>query len=510
MQIGDADYAEKIFVQGCISLRPKQNMRKLLIILGVPIDDLTLPAALDQIDEFVEIGRATGTSHQIATINADFVTKALDDPELRLILQEADMATADGMPLVWGARLLGVPLEGRVTGADLVPALAERAAQKGYSMYMLGAAPGIAQRAADILCERYPGLKIAGVYSPPPSSVLEMDASVAQRVQDAKPDILLVAFGNPKQEKWINMYAHQIRVPVMIGVGGTLDFIAGVTKRAPEWMQRTGLEWSYRLMQEPRRLWKRYVVDMFGFGTFFIRQWWLLRQRPAPAAALPTHDTILVGDTAVINLNGRLDVNSAQAFGEQAEQALGNAPRIVVNLEHTEFIDSRGMGALVALSKRARDAHGQVYLAAVPPPIAQTLQLMRLDKLFESFPTVTEALGAHREMTAANPASTKSNSAWTVIAVPRRLDAESAPAISAQTEQVIETNPRVVLDFHDTAFITSAGLAVLVKLQKLAQARGGALHLASCSADVVQVLRLVKLDRVLPMFPDVLSAQAAV
>lgn len=167
MQIGDADYAEKIFVQGCISLRPKQNMRKLLIILGVPIDDLTLPAALDQIDEFVEIGRATGTSHQIATINADFVTKALDDPELRLILQEADMATADGMPLVWGARLLGVPLEGRVTGADLVPALAERAAQKGYSMYMLGAAPGIAQRAADILCERYPGLKIAGVYSPP-------------------------------------------------------------------------------------------------------------------------------------------------------------------------------------------------------------------------------------------------------------------------------------------------------------------------------------------------------
>src|SRR5512143_3263909 len=113
-------------------------MRKVLIVMGVPIDDLDMPAALSRIDEFICEGRATGTTHQIATVNADFVINAQDDPELRMILQEADMTTADGMPLVWGAKLLGVPLPGRVTGADLVPGLAAIAAEKGYSLYLLG------------------------------------------------------------------------------------------------------------------------------------------------------------------------------------------------------------------------------------------------------------------------------------------------------------------------------------------------------------------------------------
>ena len=208
-------------------------MRKLLIILGIPIDDLTMPEALERLDDFIRIGRATGRSHQVATVNADFVVKALDDPELRGILQEADMATADGMPLVWGARLLGVDLAGRVTGADMVPALAERASEKGYRMYLLGAAPGVAARAAEILQARHPALQIVGVASPPYGSILEMDPAIVNGVRTARPDILLVAFGNPKQEKWISMHSRTLSVPVMIGVGGTLDFIAGVTRRAP-------------------------------------------------------------------------------------------------------------------------------------------------------------------------------------------------------------------------------------------------------------------------------------
>jgi len=116
-------------------------IRKLLIISGVPIDDITMPEAVDRIEQFIAIGRAIGKSHQIATVNADFVIKAQNDPELPRILQESDMATADGMPLVWGARRLGVPLTGRVTGADLVPALATRAAEKKYAIFLLGAAP---------------------------------------------------------------------------------------------------------------------------------------------------------------------------------------------------------------------------------------------------------------------------------------------------------------------------------------------------------------------------------
>ena len=153
-------------------------MRKLLIILGVPVDDLNMSEALQRLEEFIGIGRATGKSHQIATVNADFVVNSLYDPELRRILQESDMATADGMPLVMGARMLGVPLTGRVTGADLVPALAERAAERGYSIFLLGARDGVAARAAQILKSSYADLKIVGVLSPPNTSLLEMDRSI--------------------------------------------------------------------------------------------------------------------------------------------------------------------------------------------------------------------------------------------------------------------------------------------------------------------------------------------
>ena len=197
-------------------------MHKQIIILGVPIDDLNMEQALDRLEEFIEIGRKEGKTHHVATVNADFAVKARNDPELRQILLEIDMATADGMPLVWGARLLGMHLEGRVTGADLVPALAERAAKKEYTLYFLGAAPGVAAQAAEILKARYPGLKIVGVVSPPKSSILQMDPAIVEDIRRTKPDVLLVAFGNPKQEKWISLYRRELSVPVMICVGGLL------------------------------------------------------------------------------------------------------------------------------------------------------------------------------------------------------------------------------------------------------------------------------------------------
>ena len=176
-------------------------MRKLLIILGVPIDDLTMPDALDRITGFIAAGRASGKVHQIATVNADFVVKSLKDPELRFLLQEADMATADGMPLVWGARLLGVPLEGRVTGADLVPALAERAAQQGYSMYLLGAAPGIAAKAAEVLTAKHPALKTIGTRPHPIQTCLFHNANVPPGC--ARPVIRPRPLHRHKLQRWI-------------------------------------------------------------------------------------------------------------------------------------------------------------------------------------------------------------------------------------------------------------------------------------------------------------------
>ena len=369
-------------------------MRKLLIILGVPIDDLTMPQALTRLEEFIALGRATGRSHQIATINADFVVNSLHDPELRRILQESDMATADGMPLVLGSRLLGVPMGDRVTGADLVPVLAERAAEKGYSMFLLGAREGVGLRAAEILQERYPGLQIAGVISPPNVAIQEMDRTILDQIRRAKPDILLVAFGNPKQEKWIRMYADTIKVPVCIGVGGTFDMIAGITRRAPRWIQRAGLEWMYRLLQEPKRLWRRYVHDFGYFGYFFIRQWWAMRGGKLPAPLLPTSETVIVDKTVILNIEGRMDLSNYAAFVAQAEEALASSPFLVVNMKHAQFLDSTAMGALVALTNRAREAGGSLRLAAIPPDIARIFALVRLDMFFDIYTDVETAIEA--------------------------------------------------------------------------------------------------------------------
>lgn len=371
-------------------------MRKLLIILGTPVDDVNMDEALQRIEAFITTGRATGKGHQIATINADFVVKSLQDVELRRILQEADMATADGMPLVWSARLLGVPMAGRVTGADMVPALAERAAQKGYSIYFLGAAPGVAEKAARILQQQYPTLKIAGIASPSVEAVQHGDPAVIAACKAAKPDILLVAFGNPKQEKWIYRHTQELGIPVMIGVGGTFDFIAGVTKRAPQWMQQRGLEWSYRLFQQPGRLWKRYSTDLFGFGYFFLWQWWVMRQQGATSPVLPTSELMTVNETVIMNVKGRLDRSNQHSFAEKAYRALAEQSYLIINLAQADFLDSSAIGTLVALCKQAREKGGNLWLTNIPATIQQVLSLLRLDQFFAICTTVEEALTQRR------------------------------------------------------------------------------------------------------------------
>jgi N-acetylglucosaminyldiphosphoundecaprenol N-acetyl-beta-D-mannosaminyltransferase len=509
-------------------------MRKLLVILGVPIDNLTMGEAIARCDEFVAAGRATGRTHQIATVNADFVVNSLHDPELRRILQESDMATADGMPLVWASRLLGGPLPGRVTGADLVPALAARAADKGYSIYFLGAQAGVAAKAAELLQQRYPSLHVAGVFSPPPSSVLEMDRAVFEQVVAAKPDILLVAFGNPKQEKWIRMYAPELRVPVAIGVGGTLDMIVGVTKRAPAWMQRSGLEWLYRLAQEPRRLLKRYVHDFGYFGYFFARQWWAMRKgtaismEPAASASSPELLAIPVAPadpTAVANgveaslaprtpampivhMRGRVDVANYVPFVEQVRAAMEQSASVVVDMAATEFLDSTAMGALVALANQLRASGGALYLVAVPPRVAALLALVKLDRFFEILPDADTA-ERHRTTPEAPPDPHPVADGWAVVRAPRIFDGGTSPLLLERCEHRLAELPRLLVDMSDTVFLASAGMAVLIRLDRQAREHGGELRVAGCSPDVLRTLKLVKLDAILKIYSTAAEATSS-
>lgn len=243
------------------------------VILGIPIDHVNMESALDRIMEMIGQYADDAKARLVATANVDFIVnahdrkKGNDAQELLSVLRNAEMVTADGMPLVWLSKMLGKPLEERVTGADMVPALAEKAAQEGKSIYFFGGIDGSAKRTAQILKEKHPDLQVAGYSNP----MIDMNDEIENKVEIARinitqPDILLIALGNPKQELWFNRYRRYLKVPVSLGIGGTFEFISGTTSRAPEWMQRAGLEWIYRMSQDPKRLINRYVKGLFTFN----------------------------------------------------------------------------------------------------------------------------------------------------------------------------------------------------------------------------------------------------
>jgi len=228
---------------------PRRSIR----ILGVRVDDVTMPETLALFQAWI----AEGGHHQVVTVNPEFVMKAQQDADFRVTLEGADLAVPDGAGLLWASRLLRQPLRERVAGSDLLPLAAELSAQHGYRIFMLGAAPGVAERTADVLSRQYPDAIFVGTYAGSPAE--SEDEALVERIRAARPDLLFVAYGAPKQDLWIRRNAARVDVPVCMGVGGAFDFVAGVTRRAPVWMRRVGLEWLHRLIQEPWR-WRRMLA----------------------------------------------------------------------------------------------------------------------------------------------------------------------------------------------------------------------------------------------------------
>ncbi len=234
-------------------------MRYRVNLLDMWIDKIDIIGAVSQIDTFVRAGRP----HQVMTVNVDFLRLGRENPAFQHLINTADLAVPDGMPLLWAARLRRDPLPARVTGVDLIVACATLAAAKGYTIFLVGAGPGVAAAAAAVLQARCPGVRIVGTYAPPLGSAFDHDENetTVRLIREARPDMLFVAFGAPTQDEWIRTRLQRLDVPVCMGVGGAFDLLAGRVRRAPAWMQRAGLEWLYRVAQEPTRLWKRYLVD---------------------------------------------------------------------------------------------------------------------------------------------------------------------------------------------------------------------------------------------------------
>ncbi|OYW77333.1 MAG: hypothetical protein B7Z37_04620 [Verrucomicrobia bacterium 12-59-8] len=249
--------------------RFKPEQRKQVRLMNVPFDVVTMPQTLERIGGMID----SKQPHYIATANVDFLVQSRRDTELRRILNDAHLVVCDGTPLVWLSKLLRRPLPERVAGSDLVPQLLARAEREGWRVFFLGGEPRTLKQAVRNIESKHPNIQIAGSYSPPFAPLDRMDhEGICERVREAKPEVLLVSFGCPKQEKWIARNYAALGVPVCIGVGATVDFLAGTVRRAPRWMQVAGMEWVFRLAQEPRRLLKRYSTDLLVFGIGSIRE----------------------------------------------------------------------------------------------------------------------------------------------------------------------------------------------------------------------------------------------
>ena len=239
-------------------------------VLGIGVSAIDLPQALGIIDGWI----ARCERHYVCVTGVHGVMESQRDDELRQIHNEAGLVTPDGMPLVWISRLRGFPHVDRVYGPDLMLAASERSVARRYSHFFYGGGEGVAERLAGRLAERFPGLRIAGTFTPPFRSLTpEEDEDVVRRINEAAPDIVWVGLSTPKQERWMRAHVGRLEAPVLIGVGAAFDFHAGLKRQAPVWMQRSGLEWLFRLLTEPRRLGPRYLVNNPAFVWRIVRDW---------------------------------------------------------------------------------------------------------------------------------------------------------------------------------------------------------------------------------------------
>lgn len=227
--------------------------------MNTDIDNLTMAETLNEIDKLIQKKNCS----YVVTPNVDHIVRLEKDEELQKVYKNASLILTDGKPLIWISKWYKTPIKEKISGSDLFPRVCQLAANKNYTMYLLGAAEGVADTAERNLMKKYPGLNIVGTYSPPfgfEKNKQEMN-KIKTQIQDVHPDILIVGLGCPKQEKFMYYHCKELGVPISFGLGASIDFEAGNIKRAPKWMSNHGLEWLYRFSKEPKRLFKRYFVD---------------------------------------------------------------------------------------------------------------------------------------------------------------------------------------------------------------------------------------------------------
>jgi N-acetylglucosaminyldiphosphoundecaprenol N-acetyl-beta-D-mannosaminyltransferase len=359
----------------------RDRLQHPIAVMGLPINSLSADEAVDTLERLIQ----SGGTHQVCTMNVDIWLNALADPHLHRIVAGSSLVVPDGMPLVWASGLLGCPLAERVTGVDLVPRLAELSARKGYKIFLLGAKPGVADRASRLLERNYPGVQIVGTFAPAEENLMRMDhTEILRKIHAVSPDILLVAFGNPKQEKWIWMHRKRLGVPLSMGVGGSFDILVGDNWRAPRWIQRCGLEWAMRFLQEPVRLGPRYLRDFAGLVRHLpmalLAAWW---QRPHLGESTVT--TAVTPQVLHVNIHGRLGAETAALVQDATTASIVNGLVMVVHLHSVNQVTAAGLGVLLGARRQLLEAGLSLSLAGLSLKTRFVLHAWNLQPLFDEW-----------------------------------------------------------------------------------------------------------------------------
>ena len=508
------------------------------LILGIPVDNLTFDQAIESIFALVDRFARDHQAKYVATVNVDFIVNTVSwlpnrfrHPELISILRKADLVTADGMPVVWAARLLGTRLKERVTGADLVPGLAKACALRGKSIYLLGGKGDVAWKTAEIFQEKYPDLCIAGVSSPfvhvEGEKILDeeaMDQQILADINQAHPDILFVGFGNPKQEMWFERNRSKLKAAVTIGIGGTFEFITGQVKRAPVWIQKSGLEWIYRITQDPMRLFKRYFIGFFKFGILILPPILYMKYRKlffnfkikeaATTSAHPSSETQKETSASlavnVVVLDDPLDASQITTRGETLLKGIDDSNALLIDLSQISFMDSSGIGFLVKLYTRSQKEKFPLALCGIQPQVLRTLKVSRIHDLFKDalFDTREEAMtslldhAGHKDFSYFKDESPD----MVILHLFGQLDADKISKMDIPGFTQGLDGKHCLLNLRGLSFADSSAIMVFLKVRKLTFQSGKSCFLCEPPDNVRQMLKITRVDKLFDIHKTLASA----
>ena len=466
------------------------------VLLGLPFHDITLEETLD----YCEQAMKGETGRYIVTANVDFTTQAYEDEDLKKIVFFADRVVCDGMPLVWLSRLFGYPLRERVAGSDMVPRLLEICGREKHGVYFFGTDMNTLEDARLIVEERYPGLRVVGMDSPPFGAVIEWDNdALCERMRESGAQLLLACLGCPKQERWIYAHHRESGIPLSIGVGASLDFITGKQKRAPKWMQKTGLEWFWRMSSSPSRLVARYGKDLVFLAKASVRQALSQRRRETIAENIPVAEPQEVPTyPAVVRLIWSGDLQKSSLDGAPLPEIIDSP--VLLDASRVSFTDSSGLGQLAQLVRRCRTA-GKPLLVVNPSHVFRgAISDSQMNSLFEVVDSEAVALAwvAAQKKLGATRKPVAEGIAW--VAFNRPLDAIYHDEMMAVLDSAIANTPglkTLVVDLHEVGFIDSRAVGGLIRAWKSMTAKGGTLLLARATPQVREIIALLRLDKVL-------------